>query len=447
MLDQRAARRVIVRALADLAREPVALPVRTMRPKHTVADFRRARAIDRRVVSAPVTLVLDGKRRELTPPQLASMLLLQEEPTAKLALGGSVANAYFAKLDRTVSHPAENASFSVDGSNVSITPSRPGIGLDVARSAAAVLSAATRRTNRVARLTVGKVDPQRTTEEARAMGITGLVGSYETVYGGIANRIHNVQLVAHLVDDTLIAPGATFSFNETTGERTAAKGFLEAPVIINGELQTGLGGGVCQVSTTVFNAAYEAGLSITSRTNHALYISHYPLGRDATVDYPGIDLKFENDTGHWLLLRTFVGSSSLVVSLYGTPQNRRVVSEAAPLRVTVPQHEERTLDKSLKPGTEVVDSAGVPGQATSVRRRVYEADGRLLYDSVWYSTYRWEPRLVRYGPDKPKKPKTPKKAGTPPAATTPEQTGPGATTPTETTPASGVPVPPQKPQQ
>ncbi len=74
-------------------------------------------------------------------------------------------------------------------------------------------------------------------------------------------------------------------------------------MIINGELQTGLGGGVCQVSTTVFNAAYEAGLPITARTNHALYISHYPLGRDATVDYPSIDMKFVNNTPHWLLLQ------------------------------------------------------------------------------------------------------------------------------------------------
>ena len=104
-------------------------------------------------------------------------------------------------------------------------------------------------------------------------------------------------------------------------------------MIINGELSTGLGGGICQVSTTVFNAAYEAGLPITSRTNHALYISHYPLGRDATVNYPDIDLKFVNDTGKWLLLRTFVGSSSLVVNLYGAPQHRRVETETAPLRV------------------------------------------------------------------------------------------------------------------
>src|ERR671937_39010 len=143
-----------------------------------------------------------------------------------------------------------------------------------------------------------------------------------------------MQLVPRLIDRHLIAPGATFSFNKTTGERNAAKGFLEAPVIINGELKSRLGGGVCQFSTTVFNAAYEAGLPITERHNLALYIDHYPLGRDATVNYPDIDLKFVNDTGHWLLLETVIGSSSLTVRLYGTPVHRRVETDTAPLRET-----------------------------------------------------------------------------------------------------------------
>ena len=253
------------------------------------------------------------------------------------------------------------------------------------------------------------------------MGITGVVGSYETFYGGEPNRIHNVQLVAHLVDDKLIAPGATFSFNQATGERSAEKGFLEAPVIINGELQTGLGGGVCQVSTTVFNAAYEAGLPITARTNHALYISHYPLGRDATVNYPDIDLRFVNDTPHWLLLRTFVGSSSLVVKLYGAPQHRRVVSEAAPLELVSPPPVERKLDKTLAPGTSAVQDSGESAYSTSVHRLVYAPDGKLLSDATWYSNYRSSPEVIIVGPSpKPKaKPK-------PPAKTT---------TPTETTPA------------
>ena len=139
-------------------------------------------------------------------------------------------------------------------------------------------------------------------------------------------------------------------------------------MIINGELQTGLGGGVCQVSTTVFNAAYEAGLKITSRTNHALYISHYPLGRDATVNYPDTDLRFVNDTKHWLLLRTFVGSSSLTVNLYGTSPHRRVVSEAAPLTVAGPGPGARDDgSERCSSATTVVDEAGSPALADERR--------------------------------------------------------------------------------
>src|SRR5206468_1011417 len=222
----------------------------------------------------------------------------------------------------------------------------------------------------------------------------------------------------HLVDGKLIAPGSTFSFNATTGERSAAKGFVEAPVIINGEVQTALGGGVCQVSTTTFNAAYEAGLPITDRTNHALYISHYPLGRDATVNYPDTDLKFVNDTDHWLWLRTFVGSSSLTVALYGAPQHRRVVSDVSPLVVTGPAPVKRVRDPNLLVGQTSVEEDGSPSSSTSVRRRVYTADGQLLYDHTWYSSYRAEPRVIRVGtqtkPEPPAKKKKKKTPGPPP---------------------------------
>src|SRR2546423_412385 len=281
---------------------------------------------------------------------------------------------------------------------------------------------------RSAKLIVGRLDADRSTAEARAMQIKGLVAGYETIYGGEANRIHNVQLVAHLVDGHLIAPGAVFSFNQATGERTAAKGFKEAPVIINGEVQTGLGGGVCQVSTTVFNAAYEAGLPIVARTNHALYISHYPQGRDATVNYPDVDLKFVNDTGHWLLLRTWVGSSSLTVALYGTPVHRRVVSDVAPLKVTGAPPVQRVLDPSLTAGEKVVEDSGEPSRSTSVRRRVYDADGKLLYDTVFYSSYRSEPAIVRVGPKPSPAPAKPKKKQ-PKTTTTTTTTTPITTAP------------------
>jgi vancomycin resistance protein YoaR len=274
---------------------------------------------------------------------------------------------------------------------------------------------------RSADLVVEKAEAERSTDEARAMQIKGLVASYQTFYGGDPNRVHNVQLVSHLVDGHVIAPGAVFSFNEATGARTAEKGFKEAPVIINGELQTGLGGGVCQVSTTVFNAAYEAGLPIVSRTNHALYISHYPQGRDATVNYPDIDLKFVNDTGHWLLLRTWVGSSSLTVALYGTPVHRRVVSEARPLIVAGPTPVKTVDDPSLPRGEQVVEESGAPARTTSVHRLVYAPDGKLLLDTVFYSSYRGEAKVVRVG-TKPR-----------PETTTTTTTATSTTTTTSTT--------------
>jgi vancomycin resistance protein YoaR len=254
------------------------------------------------------------------------------------------------------------------------------------------------------------------------MKISGLVASYQTFYGGEPNRIHNVQLVAHLVDRHLIAPGQTFSFNGTTGDRSANKGFLEAPVIINGEVTTGLGGGVCQVSTTVFNAAYEAGLPIVERTNHALYISHYPQGRDATVNYPDVDLKFRNDTGGWLLLRTWVGSSSLTVALYGTPTHRRVDTETRPLVVTGPAPTKDVRDPTMFKGEKVVEQTGEPPRSTSVRRKVYDAAGKLLSDATFYSSYRGEPTVVRVG-TKPK-----------PGSTTTTDSTTTSTTTTGTTP-------------
>ena len=424
LLDRPAATKIVIASLASLIRSgPVELPTSVEQPKLTAADLQGLRAQAAQALSGPVTLRTGTRSFRLTPGELAPMLQFPRAAGAPLTLGGSAADGFFAKLSHTVEQPARGAHFAASGDHVSVVPAQPGLGLDVPRSAAAVLAAAERPQNRVANLVVSSVSVGRTTAAARAMGLTGLVSTYETIYGGVPNRIHNVQLVAHLVNNKLIAPGATFSFNQATGARTAAKGFLVAPVIMNGEVSTGLGGGVCQVSTTVFNTAYEAGLPITARTNHALYISHYPLGRDATVDYPDVDLKFVNDTGHWLLLRTFVGSDSLVVSLYGTPQHWRVVSMTAPLSVVTPPPVQKTPDPSLAPGTSVVLDYGSPALTTSVRRLVYASDGKLLSDVTWYSSYRSLPKIIEVGP-KPKSKPTPKPKVTP-APPTPTSTTPG----------------------
>jgi vancomycin resistance protein YoaR len=429
VLDREAAGLAIVRALSELDRRaPVALPVRAERPSVTAADLEAAAAQARTALSAPVRLTLGPTRWRLPRWRIAELLSLPRAGSDTLRIGGAGADRYFGRLQQAVDRKPADADFAISSSGVRVVPAREGIAVDVTRTAAALLRAALSPTNRVAALAVSRRAPSRSTAEAEAMGITGLVGAYETIYGGDANRIHNVQLVAHLVDRHLIPPGETFSFNAATGERTAEKGFLEAPVIINGELQTGLGGGVCQVSTTVFNAAYEAGLPITARTNHALYISHYPQGRDATVNYPDVDLRFVNDTGHWLLLRTFVGSSSLTVGLYGTPTNRRVVTDTAPLveGAAAPIRREKTPE--LEVGETSLEDSGEPARSTSVRRRVYGPDGRLLSDVRWTSYYRSEPRIVLVG-TKPK-PKPEKPATTTTTTTT-------TTSTTTTTPKPG----------
>ncbi|HEY1512947.1 MAG TPA: VanW family protein [Gaiellaceae bacterium] len=401
-VDRHLARDKIVAALASFSRARVSLPVTVATPHVTIASLTAAQRRASLVVSAPVRVIVGDTTLRIPRWRLATILDLDT-----VRFSGPAADRYFARLEKQVDRAPKDAGFAVVSNGINVVPAEPGLALDVPRAATAVLAAAARPVNRVVRLPLAVAQPKRSTAAAQAMGITGAVGTYETVYGGDPNRIHNVQLVAHLVDNKLIAPGSTFSFNGTTGERSAAKGFLEAPVIVNGELQTGLGGGVCQVSTTVFNAAFEAGLPITARTNHALYISHYPLGRDATVNYPDVDLKFVNDSGHWLLLRTFVGPSSLVVTLYGTPMHRRVESVAQPLRYVAAPPVQKTVDATLKPGQIVVDDPGVPAQSTSVERKVYSEDGKLLSDATWYSSYRAEPKIVRVGPKKTKPKKKP----------------------------------------
>jgi vancomycin resistance protein YoaR len=412
VLDRPAAGDTIVRALASFQRgSRVALPVRIDAPKVRAADLAPVAAQVRTALARPVRMQLGAASWWLPARQLAAILQLPHGGTKALAVGGLGAKRYFDKLGRGIDKPARDATFSpLSSGRVVVVPARPGRVVAAGPTGRHILAAALAPQARTARVVVTYAQPKRSTAQARAMGITTRVGRYETIYGGDPNRIHNVQLVARLIDGKLIAPGATFSFNQATGARTADKGFREAPVIINGELTTGLGGGVCQVSTTVFNAAYEAGLKITERTNHALYISHYPQGRDATVNYPDVDLKFVNDTPHWLLLRTYVGSYSLDVDLYGSPIHRRVSTDTQPLVTTGPAPVQRVPDSSLFLGETSVEESGSPSLSTSVERKVYSASGALLYDNTWYSNYRGEMRVVHVG-TKPRPAPPPKKKG------------------------------------
>ena len=439
-LDQARARALIVSSLASLERDGrVRLPVVVAQPDVTASQLDDALATARTAISGPVTLTAGKTRFRLPRWRVAQLLDLPSGGQTGVAIGGPTARRWIEKLSDTVGLKPRDATFRVVSGGITVVPSRDGRALDVDAALDAIQRAAFSPTGRSAALVVRTAAPERTTREANAMGITGVVGSYTTTYGGDAGRLHNVALVADLIDGALVAPGARFSFNDTTGERNAAKGFEEAPVIINGELESGIGGGVCQVSTTVFNAAFEAGLSIEKRTNHALYISHYPLGRDATVNYPDLDLVFRNDTDDWLLLRTFVGTGSLTVNLYGTPTGRRVETDTTPLVTEGKVPWKRIDDKTMVKGEKVVEQYGTPPRSTSVRRRVFAPDGRLMYDTTWRSYYVGEPTVVRIG-TKPqaKKPKQTAPADTTKTAPPAGKEKPSTTQPTPTTEASAA---------
>jgi vancomycin resistance protein YoaR len=397
-LERDAAAEVLVRTLGQLERAPGAtmLPVKVTTPPVRAELLAGAAERARLAVSAPIVLKAAQRSFRLPRWRVAELLSLPAGGATKLAIGGPAADAYFRKLSRTIGRAPRDATFAVYGEAVQVVPARGGVELNVPKAARAILRAATRPTNRVARLTVARAVPERTTAEALAMGIDTRMASYKTYYSGTSDRITNLQLGVRALDGTLVEPGGTFSLNDAIGERTTERGFRPAPVIIGNEYAEEVGGGTSQVATTAFNAAWEAGLEITERNPHSLYISRYPLGRDATVYWPSLDLKFVNDTDTWVLVKGFAEGDGISIAIYGG-EARRVESSATPLVVTGPVPVERVKDPTLAKGKRVIEEEGSAPTKTSATRKVYAADGALIRSETWSTSYDGEERVVRVG--------------------------------------------------
>jgi vancomycin resistance protein YoaR len=449
-LDHEAAGSVIVRALASLdrGRRTVALPLEVDPVSVTAAELAPVAARARIALSAPVRLAHGETRWRLPRWRIAELLTLPTDGATKLAIAGPGAERYFERLSATVGRPPADAGFAVAGDGtVSVVPARPGLEVDVPRTSEALLAAVVSRDRRIAQLAVKTSAPDRTTAEAQAMGIERRLASYTTLNAGTWDRITNLRRAIDLLDGALVAPGGTFSFNTRVGERTLERGFRPAPVIVKDEYDEAVGGGVSQVATTVFNAAWEAGLKIVERNPHSLYISRYQLGRDATVNYPDLDLRFVNDTPKWIMVGGAWDGGGITVSIYGGGPERRVESSAGTMRITGPARVRREEDPTLEVGTSELEAEGSEARATSVTRKVYLEDGTLLHDETWNTSYRGEYRIIRVGTKPKPKPKEPSKAppkdeapapGTKPPAT-PTTTTP--TTPAPTTAAEPAPTP------
>ena len=377
-------------------------PFRTLRPAVSTAAANTAASDARAALSAPVRVDFHGANRgALSPLQLARALSIVARGD-RLALrwdGESLAKVLRPRLGKWIVR-AHNARFAVHGDAVSVVASKPGRDLSDAQLQSAVSYAV--KGDRVLHVELGEHQPDLTTEKAKALGITTKLTSYTTQMGvSSSNRIHNVHLMADFIDGTIIKPGATFSFNDVVGPRTAERGFLEGQEIIGSLVLPSIGGGVCQTATTLFNDAFELGLPILERTNHNLYLAHYPLGRDATVSWGGPDFQFRNDMKHALLIKASYTDETLTFTVYGTSEGRRVVSHTSPqTNWTHPSMNYAVDPNAPRDSVKVVAGSGELGFDITVTRQVYDRAGKLMRHDVFRSHYIPDSPTTVYGPGK-----------------------------------------------
>ena len=377
-------------------------PFKRLLPELSDAAAQAAATEARGLLAEPVAIEYHGAHRgSLSPVQIARAVSV-EQRGARLAVtldGAALARVVRPRLGKWIQR-AHNARFVVVGNKVSVAPSQPGRDVAPAQLTRAITAAA--KAGHVARIELGARQPDLTTAKANALGIREKLTSFTTDMGvSSSNRIHNVHLMADFIDGTLIRPGEVFSFNDVVGPRTAGRGFLEGQMIIGSLILPSIGGGVCQTATTLFNNAFDLGLPIIERTNHNLYLSHYPLGRDATVSWGGPDLKFKNDLKHGILVKTSYTDSTLTFTFYGTNEQRRVVSAAsAKSKWTGPSMNYAVDPNAPRGSVNVVKGTGEQGFDVSVDRSVYDATGKKLRHDTFKSHYIPDSPTTVYGPGK-----------------------------------------------
>ncbi len=307
--DGEAARAAFVAAYLDATDPSVDLPATETSPDIDSDDVERAvREFAEPALSGPVTLSFGDNGVTLSPKQYVRALRLVADggelvPTLRpkaLAkqLSGLVAGDGAAPVDAQVKLLAGKPR---------VVPAKPGVTFDQSDVDAAFLDLVTRpEGERSMDVPAEVVQPAFTTEDAEALAIKEEISSFTTYYPYAEYRNVNIGRAAELVDGTVVKPGETFSLNGTVGERTAENGFTTGFIISNGIFAEDLGGGVSQMATTTFNAAFFGGMTDVQHKPHSFYIDRYPIGREATVAWPTVDLQWRNDTPYGVLVHAHV---------------------------------------------------------------------------------------------------------------------------------------------
>jgi len=403
--------------LATFKPQTVALKTREIAPRLTDAAVADARARIESMLQGPLTLEIEKKQYVWMPEEIALMLDIGRVPQNSTSDTIAVAlNPY--QVGRRVRQIADETGRGsvnprVDWNNGDLRilkPGKPGLRLDETQAIAAIGAAIT-SPDRVLALPVREVDPQVTEANLHTLGINELVSLGRSDFTGSAEyRINNIGVGMGILNGILIAPGEEFSFNNNIGSIDARNGFVEGYAIIQDRTQLEFGGGICQDSTTLFRAAFWAGLPITERWGHSFYISWYDKyglgsagngpGLDATIFTGGPDLKFMNDTGHWLLMQSTSNPRTGVaeVALYGTKPNRTITLDQSIRKcIPAPPNPKFVTDPKQPYGTSRQSDHARGGMTIDVYRTITE-NGVRKPPELFQTTFRAWPNIYVFNP-------------------------------------------------
>jgi len=280
----------------------------------------------------------------------------------------------------------------MSGGEPRVQPSRDGLDVPEEKLSNSLLEALGKSgVERKVTLTPEPVPAKITTEMVGGLGIKEVIGTFTTFFPYAEYRIINIQRAARWMDGVIIKPGEVFSYNKVVGERTEARGFVPGIMIDRGVFKKDWGGGVSQVATTTWNAAWFSGLELVQHKPHSFYISRYPAGRESTVAWPSVDVKFRNNSGNPIFVDTSFTNRSVTVTIYGS-KFIDVETESGPR--TNPQ-EFKVLESDSK---ECIFQEGVSGFTIEVWR-ILKRDGVEIKREKFRTRYRPEDRIICTNPE------------------------------------------------
>jgi vancomycin resistance protein YoaR len=375
--------------------ETLELPVGHADPPVDGAAVEQAAIRARRILSAPYTLTVDGFPLTLTPEQVGAAMVATPEGD-ELVLAVDVARlrtALGAALTPFEVAPVD-ATWTTDGMLAAVVPAVPGRTVDLAPVADAILAE-----QRAITTTTTALPAALTTEAAQALNITEKVSEFTTNFTAGQPRVQNIHRAADIVNNTLVRPGETFSLNDTLGPRRCELGWTSAPAFSTNEgFYEECGGGVSQFSTTLFNATFFGGYRDIAHTPHSIFISRYPMGREATLGYGSIDNKFQNDSNSGVLIQTSHTDTSVTVAYYGNREGRVVTAEGPNVIEEIPPGVEY-IDWPLLPAGQEAEVAGETGfTGYKVENfRIIVRPGQAPQRERFYWEYDMRPRKVLRG--------------------------------------------------